>query len=116
MRTMLLDRSAWDCVLDASANWAAASDPYAIAQDVASAIKLFKGELWFDQTKGVPYFNQILGQWPPLALVRAYVEKAALTVPEVVQARCVNLSLSDRTLTGTVEVIDATGTANNVTF
>lgn len=114
--TLLLDRTAWDLVEDAQGNIAMASDPYAIAQDVASAIRLFKNELWYDTAKGIPYFNQILGQWPPLALVRAYVEKAALTVPEVVQARCVNLSLSDRTLTGTVEVIDTTGAANNVTF
>lgn len=116
MKTLLVDRDAWDLILNARGDIALASNPYAISQDVASAIKLFKSELWYDQTKGIPYFDRILGQWPPLALVRAYVEKAALTVPEVVQARCVNLSLADRTVTGAVEVIDTDGAAHNVTF
>ncbi|TAL90896.1 MAG: hypothetical protein EPN62_00740 [Candidimonas sp.] len=116
MKTLLLDRTAWDLVLDASGNIALASNPYAIAQDVASAVKLFKGELWYDTTKGIPYFQEILGQWPPIALIRAYVEKAALTVPEVVQAQCTIVSTTDRTITGRVEVIDVDGQTHNVTF
>jgi hypothetical protein len=116
MRTMLLDRTAWDCVLDASGNWAMADQPYSIAQDVASAVKLFKGELWYDTTKGIPYWQQILGQWPPLAIVRAYIVTAALTVPEVVSAQCIVVSFLDRTITGQVLVTDTSGTTQTVSF
>lgn len=116
MRTMLLDRSVWDCVLDVSGNWASATQPYQIAQDVASAVKLFKGECWYDVTKGIPYWQEILGQWPPLSLIRTYVESAALTVPEVVKAKCTILSTTDRIITGQVEVTDAAGVAQNVSF
>jgi hypothetical protein len=116
MKSMLLDRTAWDLVLDASGNWAVASDPYSIAQDVASAVKLFLGELYYDTTKGIPYFEQILGQWPPLALVRAQVERAALTVPKVAQARCVIVTLKDRAITGQIQVIDTDGVEHNVSF
>lgn len=116
MNTLLLDRTVWDLVLDASGNIAMASDPYAIAQDVASAVRLFKGECWYDTTKGIPYWQQILGQWPPLALIRSYVEKAASTVPEVVSAKCTVLLANDRTITGQVEIIDKAGQLNNVTF
>jgi hypothetical protein len=116
MKTLLLDRTAWDFVLDASGNWAVASDPYSIAQDVASAIRLFLGELWYDTTKGIPYFQQILGHWIPLAVIRAQVVKAALTVPEVVSAQCVIVSFVDRTITGQVQVTDSSGGTQTVSF
>lgn len=116
MNTLLLDRTAWDLVLDASGNIAMASNPYALAQDVASAVKLFKGECWYDTTKGIPYWQQILGQWPPLAVIRAYVESAALTVPGIVKAQCKIVQTADRTITGQVEITDAAGVAQNVTF
>ncbi len=116
MKTLLLDRDAWDLVLNASGNIALASDPYSISQDVASAIKLFKSELWYDTTKGIPYFQQILGQWPPLSLVRSFIETAALTVPEVVTAQCLIVSFTDRTITGQVQVTDINSTTQTVSF
>ena len=116
MNTLLLDLTNWDLVLDTSGNIAMASNPYAIAQDVASAVKLFLGELWYDQTKGIPYWQQILGKNPPAAIYKAAVEKAALTVPEVVKAQCIGLALNGREFTGTIEVIDLTGNSQNVSF
>jgi len=116
MNTLLLDRSLWDLVLDANGDMAMASDPYAIAQDVASACRLFLGELWYDNRQGVPYFQQILGQRPPLSTIKAAIERAALTVPEVVSARCLVASFTDRTVTGQVQVIDTTGASHNITF
>ena len=116
MNTLLLDTVEWDLVLDTSGNIAMASHPYSIAQDVASAIKLFKGELWYNTAPGVPYFSEILGKYPPESLIKARHVAAALTVPNVVQARVVNLGLKDRQLTGDVEVIDTTGAINRVTF
>lgn len=81
MKTLLLDRSTWDLVLDASGNIALASDPYSVAQDVASACRTFLGECYYDTTLGVPYFQQVLGLNPPLSLVRAMYELAARAVP-----------------------------------
>ena len=85
--TILLDRTTWDMVVDSNGNIAVASAPYALEQDVASAVSLFLGELWYDTTKGVPYFESILGQLPPPSLFRSYLERAALTVPGVVSAQ-----------------------------
>lgn len=116
MNTLLLDRTAWDLVEDAQGNIAVASNPYALAQDVASAVKLFKGECWYDTSRGIPYWQQILGQWPPLAVIRSYVESAALTVPGVVKAQCKIVQTADRTITGQVEITDAAGVAQDVTF
>ena len=46
MNTLYLDPQSWDLVLDAAGNIAMAKDPYAKAQDVASACRLFSGELY----------------------------------------------------------------------
>jgi hypothetical protein len=116
MDTLLLDRTVWDLVTDASGNIACATEPYSIAQDVASAVKLFKAELWYDTSKGIPYFEQVLGQRPPLQFIKAQIEAAALTVPDVVQARCMIAAFSGRQLTGQIQVVDQTGKTHNVQF
>lgn len=116
MDTLLLDRSNWDLCKNAAGDIAMASDPYAIAQDVASAIKLFLGELWYDTTKGVPYFGQILGERPPLTFLKAKFIAAALTVPEVVSAVCYIESITGRTIIGQVQVTDKTGAITTVGF
>lgn len=107
--TLLLDTGAWDLVLDANGNIAVASEPYALAQDAASAIKTFLGECWWDTTIGVPYITQILGKNIPLTLLRQMLVNAALTVPDVVSAQVFISSLTDRILSGQVQVVSTTG-------
>ena len=114
--TLLLDQTAWDLVIDSAGNIAMASPPYALAQDVASAIKLFVGELWYDTSKGIPYFEDILGHLPPLSVLTGHMEKAALTVPGVVSARVIISSLDNRTVTGQVQFTDESGESNSVNF
>ncbi len=109
MKTLLLNPDTWDLMLDASSNIALAAEPYAIAQDVGSAIRLFLAELWYDTSQGIPYFEQILGKRPPLSLVKAYVEQAALRVPLVVAATCVIASFENREITGQVQITDSNG-------
>ena len=65
MKTLLLDRTAWDLCLDSNGNIALASEPYSLAQDVASAVRLFLGECYYDTTKGIPYWTEVLGMLPP---------------------------------------------------
>jgi hypothetical protein len=107
---MLLDRTAWDLVLDAAGNIALASKPY------ASAIKLFKGELFYNTASGVPYWEEFLGHQPPLALVREHVRRAALTVPDVADAGCTLTSYTDRALAGYVAITLQDGTTQTVSF
>ena len=116
MKSLLLDRSAWDLVLDASGNIAVATEPYAIAQDVACACRLFLGELWYDTSQGIPYFEQVLGHQLPLPALREMLVNAALTVTGVVSAQVVITSFKNRAITGQVQFIDTTGAANNVSF
>ncbi|MCV6799833.1 hypothetical protein OII53_28015 [Achromobacter ruhlandii] len=116
MNTLLLDRTVWDVCLDAAGNIAMASNPYAVAQDVASAIKLFRGELFYDTAKGIPYWTEVLGQLPPLALVRERLRAAALTVPEVADAVPTITAFENRRLSGYVEVTLTNGTTSTITF
>lgn len=116
MNTLLLDRAAWDLVLDAAGNIAMASNPYAIAQDVASAVRTFAGECWYDTSLGLPYWQQILGKYPPVSLIKKRIEEAALTVPEVAQVQSVFVSFTDRGLTGQIQIIDTQGQQSGVTF
>lgn len=116
MRTFLLDTKNWDLVLDATNNIAVAENPYALAQDAASAIRLFSGELYYDTTQGVPYFQSILGQWPPLSYVKAKLAQAAETVPEVVAAQCFIASFKDRAFAGQVQTTDDEGNISRINF
>jgi hypothetical protein len=87
MKTILLDPQNWDFLVDGSRNIAVASEPYALAQDAASAIKYFQSDDYYDTTAGIPYWQQVLGHWPPVELMKSYFVKAALTVPGVVQGQ-----------------------------
>ncbi|MDG4874205.1 hypothetical protein P9273_03715 [Mesorhizobium sp. WSM4935] len=109
MKTLLLDTDTWDLVADASGNIAVADEPYSLAQDAASAIRLFAGELYYDTTQGIPYFDQILGKAPPVSLMKAYFNRAALTVPGVFSAQTFIQSWTDRAVTGQVQVTDEAG-------
>lgn len=124
MKTILLDVSTWDYVVDAAGNWAVADEPYALAQDVSSACRLIKGELWYDDTQGIPYIDlngnagQVLGKTPPLAVVQEYLVQAALTVPGVVSAVAViqSFDASTRRVNGQVQFTDSNGRTGTVTL
>lgn len=114
--TLLLDQTAWDLVLDLNGNIALAGAPYAIAQDVASVTRTFLGECWYDTTQGIPYWQQILGEFPPLQYVAEQLQDAALTVPDVAAAQATFTSFQNRSLAGQIQIIDTDGVANNVAF
>jgi len=105
--TLLLDTVTWDLVVGADGNIAVAKEPYARAQDAASAIRLFEGELYYDTTQGVPYWNQVMGKAPPLPLLKAFFTDAAKTVPGVLDSRAFIRSVAGRAVTGQVHVISA---------
>ena len=117
--TLLLDTAAWDLTLDANGNIALASPAYSLAQDVASAIRTFLGEVWYNNTLGIPYFTAILGELPPEGIFQAYMVQAALTVPFVVANTapvCNITSFQQRNVTGQVTFTDSAGNTQTVTL
>lgn len=109
--TMLLDRSTWDCTLDASGNMALATEPYAQAQDVASACRCYRGECLYATDKGLQYFERILGRPQPLAILKTQLTAAALTVPGVVSATPLLTAIVDRGVSGQMQFVTSDGTA-----
>ena len=114
--TLLLDQSVWDLVVDAIGNIAMAAPPYAVAQDVASAVRTFLGELWYDTTQGIPYWTQILGKLPPASLLIEMINIVALTVPGVVTVQTVISSFNSREVTGQIQFVDVNNVNTVVNF
>ena len=116
--TLLLDTVSWDLCLNTSGNIAMASPPYSLAQDAASAIRLFAGELWYNTSLGIPYFSQVLGKQPSLPYLKSQFVAAALRVPGVVSAVCyiTGFSTATRLLTGQVQITDVNGQTSVASF
>jgi hypothetical protein len=116
MQTLLLDTELWDIAVDTAGNIAVASEPYALAQDAASAIRTFEGEVYYNTLLGIPYFTQILGYAPPITLMKANFNEAALTVPGVVTSQCFITSWEDRVVRGQVQITDEDGNTSAASF
>lgn len=113
--TLLLDRTEWDLILDINGNIAMGTAPYSISQDVASALKLFKGELWYDTSKGVPYLSNILGQYPSKSILIEYISKAVKSVPGVKSIKSIDIKKDPKENVGIeIKFIDYTGVSNDV--
>jgi len=114
--TLLLDNTTWDLVVDAFGNIAVASSPYSIAQDAASAIRTFQGEVYYDTTLGVPYWSNVFTSTQPLSLTKTQLANAALTVPYVKAAQCFISSFNARDLVGQVQITDESGLTQAVSL
>jgi hypothetical protein len=115
MDTVALDEN-WDIYLDDAGNIALATGAEAIAQDAASQLRLFRGELWYDTAQGVPYWQQILGFLPSAALMKAKFQQAAMLVPGVAKAVVFISSVSNREVEGQVQITTTTGQTATATF
>lgn len=105
MKTLLLDRDPWDLCQDALGNIALASEPYAIVQDVASAARLFLGELYYGPpARGIPYFTDGLGQVFPTAVLKQKLIEAAKAVPGVTSAECFLTKVEARAIGGQIQI------------
>ena len=101
--TLYLTPDNWDITLDSSGRLQTSANAYAIAQNVANAVRLFTGEAFFAMDEGIPHFEIELGfTRPALSVLRARIREAALNVEGVLDA-AVNLDgVRDRKLTGEI--------------
>lgn len=116
--TLLLDQATWDLTLDAYGNIARATEPYALAQDAASAIKVFAGECYFNTALGINYVGLVFnGSIPALAVLKGLFQNAALGVTDVQSAQVFITGVTNRVLAGQVQVVSATsGQVSAATF
>jgi hypothetical protein len=101
--TLYLTPDNWDITLDSSGRLQTSAAAYAIAQNVANAVRLFTNEAFFAMDEGIPHFEIELGYTrPALSVLRARIREAALNVDGVLDA-AVNLDgVRDRKLTGEI--------------
>lgn len=111
--TLLLD-SSWDLTLDSGNNIATTTEGYAIAQNVANAVRLFTDDAYFDKDKGIPHFDIELGKRPNLSVLRSRIYAAAMEVEGVASAVVTFTSFDDRELKGEIELTTTDGDVINV--
>lgn len=106
-RTIYLDPQTWDLALDVEGNIASATSTYQRAQDICSACRVFRGDLYFNQSEGIPYLESILGKNTyPIGLYQSELQRAALSVEGVISANIKLNQLNNRILTGMIEFTD----------
>lgn len=114
--TLTLDLDAWDLTLDSGGNIATSVGPYALAQNVANAVRLFTNDAWYDPERGIPHFIVDLGLLPQESVLRARVRQAALGVAGVASAELEQLGLADRVLSGNIRLTTTEGATADVAF
>ena len=107
---------AWDIGVDDSGDIATVTGPYAIAQNVANAVRLFTQDAYFNADKGIPHFEIELGHLPPMPVLRTRILGAALGVPGVADASANFDSYTDRILSGEILITTTDGERVNVEF
>ena len=114
-RTLLLDKTGWDVVLDKSGRIALATDDYATAQNVANEARLFTDDAYFAQDQGIPHFIISLGRRVNTVALRSHLRRAALKSPDVKEVLEVNIETvnpESRKLTGDIRFTTIEGEAN----
>ena len=101
----------WDLSADSTGNIKTTDGMHALEQDVSCVCREFRGENYYNIKEGIPYFADILGQFPPRALLKAYYDQTARKVPGVVRVNTVIDSFKDRKVTGQIRFTDKKGIA-----
>lgn len=114
--TLLLDKDTWDLTLDDKGYLAVTTDEYAIAQNVANAVRLFTNDAYFDQQDGIPHFSVELGHIPSESVVRARINETAKSVAGVVDAETELTNFNNRNLEGQIIITTDNGVTFNVTI
>lgn len=108
--TLYLTPDNWDITLDSSGRLQTSANAYAIAQNVANAVRLFTNEAFFAMDEGIPHFDIELGKTrPALSVLRARMREAALNVEGVLDAQITLDDVQERKLTGEILLTVADG-------
>lgn len=113
---LTLDLDEWDLTLDAAGNIATASGVYAIAQNVANAVRLFTKDAYYDPDKGIPHFLIDLGHRPQQSVIQSNINRVARRVNGVASASLDTVEIEDRILRGVINITTKDGASADVTF
>jgi len=77
----------------------------AVAQDLRTRLKFFKGEWFLDQFEGVPYFENILVKAPDPAVIKSIFRDAILNTPHIVSVNNLVLLVDASTREASLEFV-----------
>lgn len=104
MKTLALDEN-WDLGVDEFGNIAVKSDNERLAQDVASSVRVFLGELPFDVNRGVNYNDPDASRDD----LKLQMNGQAVIIDGVEESLVVFDELKDRTLKTTIYLTNENG-------
>lgn len=113
-----------DLVMTSDVNESLGTNP--VLQDILQTLSFMLGEWFLDNTKGIPWFQQILVKNPNEPAIDAIIQNAILSVPGVLQltqysfsvnalARVLTISFRVITTSGVVVFNGAVGNDNIIT-
>lgn len=115
--TLFLDTDTWDVTLDSGGNIATASGPYAIAQNVANAVRLFTKDAYYDPDRGIPHFSIELGhKQGQLGVLRSRIIRNVTRLEGVDSAEVSFYGIRNRELTGNISLTMTSGETGDVAF
>lgn len=116
--SLYLDPVKWELTLDEYGNITTCEGEYAIAQNVANAVRLFTRDAWFHQEDGIPHYDVELGKKPPYALLRSYIVSTAQSVDGVAEANVTWFEFDPQTkeMSGNILIKTKNGATTNVSF
>ncbi len=103
-RTLSLDKK-WDITLTGSGKISVTNGDMATAQSVANEGRLFTEDAYFIQDRGTPHFVVELGKKINDSVLRSYLRKAALRVPDVLEIISIDIldfNIDSRVLSGDI--------------
>lgn len=99
--TITLDAETWDVAV-VGGNLAVSKGAAAVAQDMSTAVRLFRGEYCYNALVGVPYLS-IFGQITSLPILKSDIATAAAAVPGAENVVCYIESVKERCVSGQVQ-------------
>lgn len=105
MKTLKLDNDTWDVGIDDVGNIAVVSGNQRLAQDVASSVRVWKGELPFNTDRGIDYGNPD----ELMPTLNYEINKQARVIDGVQDSYVVFDKLTDRKLNTTIYLTNESG-------
>lgn len=109
MITFKLNENNWDLEMTESGQIAIRKGDLALAQTVANAQRIFKGEAYFNVNRGIPFAPEVLSGRPSESLVIGYLEREARNVDGVQGANVYLETFENRIVTGRTQIIKSDG-------
>lgn len=114
--SLKLDPETWDLVLDELGNIATVENPYACAQDVATACLAIRGECIYEKDTGVNY-KELLNVKASTGAMAAALQVEALRMSYIARAEPTLINNRDtRRTTGVIAIMDTNGLDSSVTL